>query len=83
MVVGLTPFKITSMGVEKRTLAIVWCIIFTGACGILSFLVRTELKLKPNGFVLEITDFVQVWLGMINLVVIGILSCTYKNKVIN
>lgn len=81
MVVSLTPFKISSEGVKNSTLAVLWCIVFTGVCGSISFIVRTELKLQGNGFVLEITDFVQVWLGLINLIVTGILSCTYKNQV--
>lgn len=81
-VVGLMPFKINSNGVENSVFAIVWCTIFTTVCGTISFIVRTNLKLQAeNGLVLEITDFLQLWLGLINLVITALINCTYKNKV--
>lgn len=81
MIVSLTPFKIDSNGAKKNIFAILWCIVFTSICGSISFIVRTELKLQENGFVFEITDFIQVWLGLINLIATAILSCIYRNKV--
>lgn len=79
---GMTPFSIRGRKYRESKLALMWSATVLIICGVLTAVAMATRSFVHNKILIySITDFMQAWLSVINVVSIIVCGCFHRKKV--